>query len=529
MPPENRVLAIHAHPDDVEIQCSGTLALLKARGVHVTIATMTPGDCGSAEFDAETIASMRRDEAKASADLIGADSHCLEFRDLAIFDDDPSRRRVVEFLRRVRPDVVLAPPPVDYMADHEATSRLVRDALFAASVPNYVTKQWEPAPHLARIPHFYYVDPVDEGNAEGVTVPAGFLVDVSEVYAKKRAMLACHASQRDWLRKQHGMDEYLDSLDRWSSRRGREIGVEHAEGFRQYQGPSLPEGRPLASMVGPGREGWSDGMKGDCVLDAGTDGRRSREALRVAIARRLLFERGDEVTIDRCPRCHRLVRTPKARQRFGCGHDGHGSVARMTSRSALDVGRPRHALSEPHESNPRRPPMRIFRSAIVLCLMGLTTTAFADDDAAIAAVKKAGGKVERDEKEADKPVTVVNLGVTQADDAALEPVKGFAKLKKLTLNGTKITDAGLDHVKGLASLQKLYLVDTKIDDAGVEKLKEMKELRILSLAGTGVTDAGLEHLKGMINLETVFLHGTKVTDEGVKKLKESLPKLKVEK
>ncbi len=47
-----RVLALHAHPDDVEFQCAGTLILLREAGCAVTIATMTPGDCGSAEYDA---------------------------------------------------------------------------------------------------------------------------------------------------------------------------------------------------------------------------------------------------------------------------------------------------------------------------------------------------------------------------------------------------------------------------------------------------------------------------------------------
>ncbi len=153
----------------------------------------------------------------------------------------------------------------------------------------------------------------------------------------------------------------------------------------------------------------------------------------------------------------------------------------------------------------------------------------AEDEAAITALEKAGAKIERDDKAEGKPVLVVNLGVSGADDAAIALVKGFAKIEKLTLNNTKVTDAGLEPVKALASLKKLYLVDTKITDAGVEKLKDLKELRILSLAGTGVTDAGLEHVKPLANLETLFLHGTKVTDEGVKKLKEALPKLKIEK
>lgn len=172
---------------------------------------------------------------------------------------------------------------------------------------------------------------------------------------------------------------------------------------------------------------------------------------------------------------------------------------------------------------------RVVSCGLFVSLGFLSTSSVAQDEAAISALQKAGGKIERDDKAPDKPVIVVNLGVTQAEDAALEGLKTFTKVQKLILNGTKITDAGLDHLKGLAALQKLYLVDTKVGDSGVEKLKDLKELKILSLAGTGVTDAGLEHLKGLTNLEVVFLHGTKVTDEGVKKLKEALPKVKIEK
>src|SRR4051795_10477793 len=119
MPSPIRILAVHAHPDDLEFQCAGTLALLREAGCAVTMATMTPGDCGSAEHDAETIAEIRRGEARAAADLLGADYLCLEFRDLDIFNDDESRRRVTEALRRTRPDVVLTAPPVDYLCDHE--------------------------------------------------------------------------------------------------------------------------------------------------------------------------------------------------------------------------------------------------------------------------------------------------------------------------------------------------------------------------------------------------------------------------
>ena len=250
MPHALRVLAIHAHPDDVEFQCAGTLILLGEAGHRVTIATMTPGDCGSAEHDAEAISAIRRDEATAAATMIGADYLCLEFRDLAIFNDDDSRRRVTEVLRRTRPDLILTAPPVDYIADHEMTSLLVRDACFAASCPNYATRQWEPAPPLPGIPHLYFVDSLEGADRDGTRVPVDFHVDVSRVFATKREMLACHASQREWLLRQHGIDEYLESQARWGSVRGAEVGVDQAEAFRQYRGHPYPHDNILLAAVG---------------------------------------------------------------------------------------------------------------------------------------------------------------------------------------------------------------------------------------------------------------------------------------
>jgi LmbE family N-acetylglucosaminyl deacetylase len=254
-----RILAIHAHPDDVEFQCGGTLALLAKAGCHVTIATMTPGDCGSAEHDAETIASIRRGEAAAAARLIGADYQCLEFRDLSIFDDDESRRRVVEFLRRSRPDVILTAPPIDYLIDHETTSRLVRDACFIAPVPNYKTRQWEPAPRLESIPHLYFVDPLEGNDRDGRPQPVGFHVDISDVFEVKRSMLACHASQRNWLMSHHGIDEYLDSQKAWGEKRGAEISVAYGEGFRQYLGHAYPQDNFLLQLLGQDGLGGSFG------------------------------------------------------------------------------------------------------------------------------------------------------------------------------------------------------------------------------------------------------------------------------
>ena len=244
-----RILAIHAHPDDVEFQCAGTLGRLKQRGCEIVIATMTPGDCGSAELSAEEISRIRKEEATRSAELLGAEYVCLEFRDLQIVLDNDARRRVIEAVRRARPNIVLTAPPVDYMSDHEITSHLVRDACFAVSVPNYVTHQWEPAPPLEKIPHLFYMDPLMGMDYLGRPLEPEFIVDISETFELKQQMLACHASQREWLRRQHGVDEYLDGCERWSARRGAQIGARYGEGFTQHKGHPYPNDNLLMRLL----------------------------------------------------------------------------------------------------------------------------------------------------------------------------------------------------------------------------------------------------------------------------------------
>ncbi len=241
------ILSIHAHPDDAEILAGGTLALLASKGHHITIVTMTPGDCGSAEHNAGEIAAIRRQEAADAAAMIGANYICAEFRDLAIFSDDPSRRRVVELIRSVRPDIVLTSAPTDYHCDHEATSALVRDACFAVSAPNYATGSSKP---LEKIPHLYYMDSVEGTDRDGKPVQPDFGVNIDGFLATKRDMLAAHASQRNWLLRQHGMDDYLRTMEDWTRSRGATYNVPLAEGFRQYTYHPYPTTPLLQELVG---------------------------------------------------------------------------------------------------------------------------------------------------------------------------------------------------------------------------------------------------------------------------------------
>jgi LmbE family N-acetylglucosaminyl deacetylase len=139
MADENRrVLALMPHPDDMEILCAGTLLRLHALGWEIHVATMTPGDKGSATLPTDEIAAIRREEARRGAAAIGAATYrCLEFADCEIVFDNDARRRVAGLLRAVDPILVFTTPPDDYMLDHEITSRLVRDACFNAPIRNY--------------------------------------------------------------------------------------------------------------------------------------------------------------------------------------------------------------------------------------------------------------------------------------------------------------------------------------------------------------------------------------------------------
>jgi LmbE family N-acetylglucosaminyl deacetylase len=247
---KKNILAIHAHPDDIEILAGGTVAQLAAAGHDITIVTMTPGDCGSADRSPGEIASIRRAEAERSAKRIGAQYRCAEFRDLNIFSDDASRRRVVEILRQVSAELVLTAAPIDYLADHEATSQLVRDACFAAPTRNYATGASNPASPLHGIPHLYFMDPISGVDRDGHPTPPDFFVNVGAQMEQKTAMLAEHASQREWLLKHHGIDDYLEMMKAWTRENGARAGVEYAEGFRRYKGHPYPQSPLLEVLLG---------------------------------------------------------------------------------------------------------------------------------------------------------------------------------------------------------------------------------------------------------------------------------------
>lgn len=220
-----RILAIGAHPDDLEILAAGTLARYVKEGHEVIAAHASVGDKGHAEIPHHEVAVTRRQEARSAAEVIGAESVTLGFRDGEIELSDENRRAVTDLIRETRPDVLLTHDPDDYHGDHRAVTQMVLDASFMATVPYYVTRN--PAHPLAC--PTYFIDTLGAIDFD----PTDYVDITDTIDLKKRAMQA-HASQVTWLREHHHTDilDFIDTIGRF---RGLQCGVGFAEGFRRFR------------------------------------------------------------------------------------------------------------------------------------------------------------------------------------------------------------------------------------------------------------------------------------------------------
>ena len=246
-----KVLAAVAHADDIEFNIAGTLLLLQKAGCEVHLWNLCNGSCGTMTHSREEIIRLRREEAAEAARMIGAAYHEPLFDDLAIFYDKPSLARVAAVIREIGPDVILTHPPSDYMEDHEAVSRLVVSAAFARGMPNFPTDPERPP--VANDIRIYHAVP--HGLRDGMERPVTpqYYVNIAEVLPTKRAMLACHRTQKEWLDVSQGMDAYLDSMEALSAEIGAHSGrFAYAEGFLRHNhlGFCPAEHDPLPKLLG---------------------------------------------------------------------------------------------------------------------------------------------------------------------------------------------------------------------------------------------------------------------------------------
>ena len=242
-----RVLAFGCHPDDVEFMAAGTLALLAKRGYEIHIATMTGGEVGSPRLTSQAIREQRLHEAQAAAAVLGGRFHYAGGYDLEIEYSAFYRRAATRIVREVDPLVVLAPPPADYLADHEQTSLLVRNAAFIASVSLFDCGV--PTKPTSRVPYLYYWNASGLTDIFGRPLPMTFGVDVSSVINKKEQMLAAHESQREWLKHINKWDAYIENMLEDTKTQGKAIGRNFGECFIQHVGNGHPRDNILKEML----------------------------------------------------------------------------------------------------------------------------------------------------------------------------------------------------------------------------------------------------------------------------------------
>jgi len=217
-----RVLAVGAHPDDLEILCGGTLARFVQEGHEVVMCHAARGDRGSFVHSSEEIARIRGAEARRAAEICGAEYATLGFSDGEINAADRSQQHaVVDLVRDARPDLILTHSQGDYMGDHNEIAKLVFECSFYATLPLYETGK----PHHSSVTPIYHIETI-----MGLGFQPTEFVDITATIETKVAMLEAHESQLTWLRDHDGVD-IVEQMRTTSRFRGQQCGVAYAEGF----------------------------------------------------------------------------------------------------------------------------------------------------------------------------------------------------------------------------------------------------------------------------------------------------------
>ena len=223
----DRALAVFAHPDDPEVSCGGTLARWSSSGTEVHLVIANRGDKGSADpdTDPDALADRRAEEVARAAEVLGlAGVHHLGYPDGEIDNDIALRDQLVSLIRALRPDALVAPDPTavffgdSYInhRDHRQLGWAVLDSLVPAASPLYVPQAG--AAHQVGLVLL------------SGTLDADAWVDIADVFDRKVAAVACHASRL-------GDDPVLvgEILEHRATEEGGRSGLSHAEAFRRLR------------------------------------------------------------------------------------------------------------------------------------------------------------------------------------------------------------------------------------------------------------------------------------------------------
>ena len=244
-------IAIGAHPDDIEFYMAGTLVLLRRAGWETHYLNVGNGCCGSVQYNAKKTRVVRRAEAKRAAKILAAHFHESLCNDMEIFYELKLLRRLAAVIREVKPGIVLTHPPVDYMEDHMETCRLVVTAAFAHAMPNF--RSIPPRPTSEYDVTIYHCIPHSMRDPLRRLVVPGTFVNTASVQETKRAALAEHKSQQNWLDVSQGLNSLGDKVDEMARAVGKlSKKFKFAEGWRRHlhYGFSAAEADPLRMALG---------------------------------------------------------------------------------------------------------------------------------------------------------------------------------------------------------------------------------------------------------------------------------------
>ncbi|MBM3290537.1 MAG: LmbE family protein, partial [Candidatus Hydrogenedentes bacterium] len=187
------VLAVAAHPDDIELMMAGTMLMLARAGCALHYINLCNGSMGTAEHDRDTIIDIRTEEAREAARLLGAKWHPPMVDDLDLYYDRELPRRLGAIIRDVKPTIMLVQSPQDYMEDHMNACRVAVTAAFCRGMRNFISDP--PRDPIAGDVTLYHALPWGLRDPLRRVVRAGQYVDIAPVLAAKRAALAAHTSQ----------------------------------------------------------------------------------------------------------------------------------------------------------------------------------------------------------------------------------------------------------------------------------------------------------------------------------------------
>ena len=232
------ILAVFAHPDDLELTVGGTMLRMKSIGYRTGALDVTRGEMGT-----RGTVKGRAEEAIVAAEILKLDlRENLGLQDGHVSVDDPSRTAMVRVFRRLKPKVVLTHQLDDPHPDHDHIARLVREAARLSSMRNYDRETGTDAIPVPRVAH----------NVFSRNVAASFVVDISDFLADKMAAIRAHRSQfydPESTEPETRLTDkrFLDELENRSRYFGSLIGVEAGEPFYVREALNIPDPIELLS------------------------------------------------------------------------------------------------------------------------------------------------------------------------------------------------------------------------------------------------------------------------------------------